>query len=848
MQAFADALSALPRTGIPSRPRLAYPRKAAGGTAAMTDPPCPPIDFRGVFQAAAPTVLLAPPEFRIVAANDAYLDATGAIADRLLGRPLCETVSAAARDHADPDTADQLRASLQRVMSQHEADTMAPVKHSHPPSGGVNGERDEHWWVPTNAPLFDQHHEVALIIHRLEDATAIMRLRDAHDRLAQDRQQLLTQLRRSSDNAAKAQAERAASRSALAKQSRLVAATLTSLPDCVYAFDRNGRCSYANRATLKLLGLSLRQMRGKTFAELGHAPDAVARMEEFLARVLATGEVIEDEVFYVSPAGYSGYFEFVWGPLRNEEGEIEQVVGVSRETSQRHRLEEHLRQTEARQAFLLQLGDRVRNLTDACEVMAAAAELLGRHLRVGRCGYGEVDEAGECFTVAREWTDGRMPRMASPVPLADFSETVLALYRTGRNVVIEDTHEDARTRGINRYTGREAGGVRAGIGVPLVKNGRFVAAFYVHQTRPRRWADVDIALVEQVAERTWAAVTRARLQRALRESEERYRLLFDSIDQGLCTLQIIHGEDGEPVDYVFTDANQAFERQTGLVGAIGKHMRELAPEQEQHGLDIYGRVAHTGVAERFEMRARALGRYYDAFAFRIGHPQQTQVAVLFYDITDRKHHEQHQKMLLNELNHRVKNTLATIQSIATQTLANATDCEHARRLLEGRLMALSMAHNVLTRESWSGAALLDIVKDALSPYRDLRSDRLHIDGPRVWLAPRHALAFAMALHELCTNAAKYGALSDDAGRISVVWTLAPKGEGCKLCLRWTEAGGPPVRAPSRRGFGSRLIERGLKHEFGGKVRLEFPPSGVVCTIETQLDAASSADPKGASQA
>ena len=144
-------------------------------------------------------------------------------------------------------------------------------------------------------------------------------------------------------------------------------------------------------------------------------------------------------------------------------------------------------------------------------------------------------------------------------------------------------------------------------------------------------------------------------------------------------------------------------------------------------------------------------------------------------------------------------------------------------------MALSRAHDILTRESWGGAPLEGIVQEAIAPYRDQHHDRLHAAGPQVWLPPRHALAFAMVLHELGTNAVKYGALSNADGRIEISWTA-----NGSLRLRWTESGGPAVVPPARRGFGSRLIERGLRHEIGGRVALEFAPGGVVCTIETPL--------------
>nr|WP_282571770.1 PAS domain S-box protein [Roseomonas acroporae] len=206
------------------------------------------------------------------------------------------------------------------------------------------------------------------------------------------------------------------------------------------------------------------------------------------------------------------------------------------------------------------------------------------------------------------------------------------------------------------------------------------------------------------------------------------------------------------------------------------------------------------------------------------------------DITDRKRSEQQLRLLINELNHRVKNTLATVQSVAAQTLRNAESTTQAREDFEQRLMALARAHDVLTRENWEGARLHDVIAQALDPYRHMGvgAERLQVEGPELVLPPRIALALAMAFHELATNAAKYGALSAAEGQVRIVWTLRREGGQTHLRLRWIESGGPPVQPPRRRGFGSRLIERGLARDLGGAVRTEFALEGVRCSIDAPL--------------
>lgn len=201
------------------------------------------------------------------------------------------------------------------------------------------------------------------------------------------------------------------------------------------------------------------------------------------------------------------------------------------------------------------------------------------------------------------------------------------------------------------------------------------------------------------------------------------------------------------------------------------------------------------------------------------------------DITDRKTAEAHQRLLLNELNHRVKNTLATVQSMARQSLRGDSVSAQARESFEGRLAALSAAHNVLTERNWESASIAQLAAVSTAPY-DPEGTRVTAEGPPVHLEPKIAVALSLALHELATNAAKYGALSTPEGRAAVRWALAQP----RLTLTWTESGGPPVTPPTRTGFGARLLERGLAAELGGTVRLDFRPEGLVCTIDAMIGA------------
>jgi two-component sensor histidine kinase len=204
----------------------------------------------------------------------------------------------------------------------------------------------------------------------------------------------------------------------------------------------------------------------------------------------------------------------------------------------------------------------------------------------------------------------------------------------------------------------------------------------------------------------------------------------------------------------------------------------------------------------------------------------------FVDLTEHKEDKARLKMLIDELSHRVKNTLSTVQSIVWQTLRTTSDPKVIREAIESRLFALSRSHDLLTREKWESAGLLDIVHDALEPFgvSGGRADRIAVTGENMRFPPKSALALSIAFNELATNAVKYGALSNAAGSILIEWTMETTPTGQRLLLNWKEKDGPPVTPPAHKGFGSGVIEHGLE----GTIHLHYRPDGLVCTMDIPL--------------
>lgn len=203
------------------------------------------------------------------------------------------------------------------------------------------------------------------------------------------------------------------------------------------------------------------------------------------------------------------------------------------------------------------------------------------------------------------------------------------------------------------------------------------------------------------------------------------------------------------------------------------------------------------------------------------------------DLTRFKHELAQSKSLVEELNHRVKNTLATVQSIAAQALRSSSDPEVVRDAIESRLFALSCSHDLLVRERWEGVGLFDLISQALKPFGAAtgRAGRTSISGENTRVSPKVSLALGIAIHELATNAVKYGAFSNALGSIAVSWSMVSCEGIQRLILQWTEKDGPPVTTPTQTGFGSRVLVRGLAHELDAKVQIDFHSTGLSCTID-----------------
>lgn len=382
----------------------------------------------------------------------------------------------------------------------------------------------------------------------------------------------------------------------------------------------------------------------------------------------------------------------------------------------------------------------------------------------------------------------------------------------------------------------EFAGVLAGEGavwrenrlVPIHRHGILTDAYWTYSASPIEDGDA-VGGVLFICQETTGAVRREALITA---EDASLRIALDSGRIGSWSLDLVSGAFDSSASCKIN-----FGRNPHAPFSYEELIASVHPEDQARLQAAVARAIDRGEDFEVECRApRADGRESWILARgRVAYdPQGAPMTMsgVTMDVTGRRHAEEHLRLMVDELNHRVKNTLATVQSLTRQTLRGEQVPPQVGESLDSRLLALSSAHDILTNEQWSGADLMPILKQACAPFGG--PPRIDLAGPSVRLSPRVAIALALAFHELCTNAAKYGALSAPGGRVLVDWSFRDQSEAPELRIVWRETGGPPVTPPTRRGFGTRMIQRSLAPELGGRVVLEYPPEGVICTLRVRL--------------
>lgn len=575
------------------------------------------------------------------------------------------------------------------------------------------------------------------------------------------------------------------------------------------------RYAKVNDAWYDLVGIERGCAVGRTIREV--FPDIENEWVLEFARVVDTGQPIR---FTRQVGNLQRWYDGVCQPAGHD-----QFTVIFLEVTDRV-------QAERRREALSDLGRVLGKLTDLDDMVGAATAIIGQALGVGRVGYGTVADDGETFTVPNDWTADGYPTLAGTYRMDDYGEYAADL-RHGRIVVIPDIRLDPRTSPDTGPLERVA--VRSLVNLPVVEKGRTVAVLYINDDHPRSWTGEELAFIADAGERTRTALERRKAEQEARNNESFMRSVLAASTDCIKVLSL-EGEltfmsDGGMKVMEISDfsAVEGCAWPFFLDGGSADLAREAVAAAKQ------GQSSHF---EAFANTYLGTPKFWSISVSPIIDEDGIVTSILSVsrDHSALEEAREQQRLLNGELDHRLKNVLAIVQSIANQTLRDATTLEEASAAFSSRLMSLGRATDMLTATSWEVAELQDVLEAGLTAAGSKRG-RIKLDGPAFRLTPQAALATTLAIHELTTNALKYGALSNDDGTVKVDWAVADSDGGQHFSLVWQERGGPAVSHPTRKGFGSRMIERSLRSYFKGSTSLIYPVEGVEFRIDAPLSAA-----------
>lgn len=881
--------------------------------------------------------------------------------------------------------------------------------------------------------------------------------------------------------------ERARAEAALRESEGRLAAAFESVPVGMAVIDTDGRAVIVNESYRRFLPTGLIPSRDPDHLERWRAWDAEGRpieQRDFPGSRALRGESVTpgQDMLHTDGDGREIWTKVATAPVRDAAGQVTGTVSVIEDIDVLRRSTEALRESEERHAFLLKFSDALRTMSDAQAIASMSVTLVAEHMRLDRAYVAVVDKSRDRAEIGPEYRRPGLTPVEGVLTLSDFPDAFAQVE--AHTLVLDDTAGDPSLSDLDRrsFAALEmraliVASARIGAGNP-------VWALLVATTAPRQWTSGEIALVEEVAERTWAAMERARAEAALRESEEKYRTLFDTMGQGYCELELIRDDNGRVFDQLYLELNPAFERLFGVPAAQAKGRRasEVFPRLEQGWHDAFDRVARTEAPERIEHRLAPLDRWFEVFAYPRGGDR---LSVLYEDVTERKQAENalrasegrlrsfaetssdvlwivdaetgrleylspayetvwgeprdavmadlghwatrvhpddrvragealeglragrrrmieyrivrpdgevrfiqdtgfpimrdgkvvrlagvaqdlterhlaeravaqaeqrartlmegvpqlvwravdggnwtwaspqwttftgqpeaeshelgwldavhpddrdaareawahavetggfeveyrirraadgayrwfqtratpvrdetsaiaewlgtstdvhelrelqgRQQVLVAELQHRVRNILTVIRSVFGRTAETGGDLEEIADHFRGRLDALARTQVIATADAQGEADLENLVRDELLSVGVSDGAAVRIEGPEVRLSSKAAESMGLALHELTTNALKYGALKTPGGKLDITWSVNPGYGGARrVDLTWTEQGVPAIPfRPSRQGFGRELIEEALPYRLGAETKLEFRGGGVRCHI------------------
>ena len=590
-----------------------------------------------------------------------------------------------------------------------------------------------------------------------------------------------------------------------------------------------------------LLGAPARQGWADVWADIAPVVD----------RVFSSGqaEVGEDLPLVLERGGEreTAYFTFSYGALRDETGAVAGLLKTAIETTQRVLAERALRESQDRQAFLLKLSDALRPLGDPVQIQNEAARILGERLDADRTLYAQIDAGREVGVIECGYVRGDAPSLAGEHAFAAFMPFVEA-YRAGRALIVDDV-ETAPSIPAADLPAYRAFALRSVVGVPLVKQGEVVASMCVLKATPHAWTRQEIALVEETAERTWAAVERARAETELRESAARLQAATEL--EGLACYSWDPAGDAMHWD-ARVKALWGLPRDAAIdyalwLSAIHPDDRARIEASLARALDPDGdgicqsEYRVIGIEDGVERWVSSHGRT----VFEGRRPVSFVGAAR--DITSRREWGDRLQVLVGELQHRTRNLLGLVRATADKTLRSSMDLDDFSARFHDRLDALARVQGLLSRLNEGDRVTFDELIRCELTAMAADPGRITLEGPLgVRLRSSTVQTLAMALHELATNAVKYGALGQAGAHLTVTWALRPATDGGapRLAIDWSERAvvAPPPTPDARGGQGRDLIERALPYQLRAQTTYRLTADGVHCTIEVPVSATMGREP------
>ncbi|MCJ2018255.1 PAS domain S-box protein [Methylobacterium sp. E-065] len=515
------------------------------------------------------------------------------------------------------------------------------------------------------------------------------------------------------------------------------------------------------------------------------------------------------------------------------------VFGTLQDITERKQAEIAARESEERQAFLLKLSDAFRAMTDPEAIGDLATRLVAEQFKVERsyiCRYAHEEGLG---WIGPEYRSSELRALSGEYRIADFPEGMKRL-ETGP-LIISDLLSDASLSETDRRSMSEMLGLRAMLAAVLRKGeNNAIWCLVAPTTQPHDWTDGELKFLEDVAERTWAAMKRAQTEVALRASDERFRQFANASAAGLW----IRDADTLAMDFVSPAMATIYGVEPdALLGEVTRWAALIVPEDRDVALGHLKKALTGDVAvHEFRIQQPADGSFRwlrnTDFPLYDMNSRVQRIGGITQDVTEAKLATEHTAVLLAELQHRVRNIMAMIRSITARTGERAASVTEYTALMAGRLLTLARVQTLLTRAANAGVGITGIVQDELDAQAH-HEGQFTIEGPDLILSPKAAEVLTLAVHELTTNALKYGGLSVPDGHVTVRWVTFEKRGTSWLGFDWAETGAPerPPPDPSmprRRGFGSELIEERIPYELGGRGKVVIEPGGAHCHLEFAL--------------